>query len=482
MKPYSQLLPVLLSAIMIASCGKSGNSETNTISTFSSAKTAATVTGIPAPAETTAPTETKAVSKTVNETETSAETPISDTVTKEIATHTDLPTKAETIRPETLPPTKTFTMTEKITSETVSKTMPATKAQEQPAPAKIKGKTASEVYKELTLREKVGQLFITSPYLLTKGTSGANMYKNAFQRIPLGGIAVYGFEVQTPSQILTLTNSLQDASKVPLITALDEEGGRVARIGNAGTFPVTKIPSMQDIGLTGDPEQAYNAGKTIGKYIRQYGFNTDFAPVADINSNPQNTVIGNRSFGSDPNEVSAFVGRCIDGLHESNAMSCLKHFPGHGDTAEDTHYSAATVNKTWEELKQCELIPFIENLDKTDMIMIAHITLPKVTGDHTPASLSYEIMTNRLRNELGFSGVIITDALAMNAVKNYYSSGDAAVKSFMAGADILLIPDDIDAAYNAVLKAIEAGEIPMSRLEDSVMRILSFKEKYGLLG
>lgn len=335
---------------------------------------------------------------------------------------------------------------------------------------------------ELTVREKVGQLFITSPSLTGRNIFANNPYLSVFEKIPIGGIAVYGFEVVSPDQLTKLTRDIQSASRVPVLTALDEEGGRVARIANVSSFPVGKMPSAEDIGRTGDPEQAFAAGKKIGAYMKTYGFNTDFAPDADVNSNPNNTVIADRSFGSDPKEVSRFVGRFADGLHESGAIACLKHFPGHGDTNEDTHYSAAVVYKTWEELRQCELIPFADNLDKADMVMVSHIILPKVTGDRTPASLSYEIMTNRLRGELGFKGVIITDALAMNAVKNYYTPEEATVMSFKAGADILLIPESLSRSYNAVLKAVESGEIPMKRLDESVMRILELKEKYGLLG
>jgi beta-N-acetylhexosaminidase len=448
MSPGKKILP-MIAAVLLCGCGQEESLK----------PVGTTVTTTTTKAETSVPTATEVLTMT------------SETTTQEASSTTSSVTTAVSTTVQTSAKTTT------APSKTASTVTSAKKTVE-----KVKGKTAKEVLAELSLREKVGQLFITSPSLTDRDLGSDNPYISAFEKVPIGGITVYGSEVVTPDQITRLTKNVQAASKVPMLVALDEEGGRVARIANVSAFPVGKMPSAEAIGKTGDPEQAYAAGRKIGSYMRTYGFNTDFAPVADVNSNPNNTVIGDRSFGSDPGKVSKFVGRFADGLHDSGALTCIKHFPGHGDTNEDTHTSAATVDKTWEQLKQCELIPFTENLDKADMVMVAHITLPKVTGDNTPASLSYEIMTGKLRNELGYKGVIVTDALAMNAVKNYYTPEQAAVMSFKAGADILLIPDSLSRSYNAVLKAVENGEIPVSRLDESVLRILSLKEKYGLLG
>ena len=194
-----------------------------------------------------------------------------------------------------------------------------------------------------------------------------------------------------------------------------------------------------------------------------------------MNSNPANPVIGRRAFSSDPYETAVMVEMFIDGLHESGVKSCIKHFPGHGDTYGDTHKGFVLLDKSREELEATELIPFRENVSHTDMIMIAHVALPQLTGDETPATLSKTVVTDLLRGELGFDGVVITDALEMGAITDSYGAGEAAVLAFEAGCDMLLLPADFPAAYAAVLNALETGRIPVSRLDESVARILKLK-------
>lgn len=475
MKGIKRYLPTLISVLMLCSCGGTDISGAPEITTTTTSVTTVT---------TVTETQTQTVAS-ASETQTVTES-VSESVTE---TETETVTETETQKVTEAPVTQTEAETPTVTNKPQTESVTKTEAPKKPAAAeKIKGKTAAEVLKELSVSEKVGQLFMTRPDALIYNDFAdhnvnqvTDRLKNELSSLPLGGISMFGGNFKSPEQIKSLTKGLQDASRVPLLMSLDEEGGSVARIANAG-FPVTKVSSMYEIGSTGNPEKAYNAGKAIGTYIKEYGFNVDFAPVADVLSNPKNTVIGKRSFGSDPEKVSEMVGRCIDGLHDSGIITTVKHFPGHGGTYEDTHTQLAVIDKTWDELKQCELIPFAENLDKTDMVMVAHIALPNVTGDKTPASLSYKVMTEKLRNEMGFKGVIITDGLGMNAITNQYSSGKAAVMSFKAGADILLIPAKIKDAYQAVLAAVNSGEISQERLDESVLRILTLKEKYGLLG
>lgn len=354
--------------------------------------------------------------------------------------------------------------------------------------------TAESLLRSMTLFEKVGQLFIVRPEALNynlstntaNSTPGGLKAVNSdtaamLQRYPVGGVCFFGANIAAPAQLTAFTGGLQKQSKVPLFIAVDEEGGRVARVANTEGFPVPTFESMLAIGATGDTNNAYHVGTAIGGYLKTYGFNLDFAPVADVFTNPQNTVIGDRAFGSDPRLVARMVTAEISGLHDAGIMSAIKHFPGHGDTTADTHAGTVTVDKTWEQLKQCELIPFSVAFASTDMVMISHITTPKITTDGLPASLSREMLTGRLRGELGYTGVIITDSLEMKAITANYSAADAAVKAFSAGADLLLLPGDLISAYNGVYNAVINGTISAQRLDESVLRILRLKEKYGLL-
>lgn len=354
---------------------------------------------------------------------------------------------------------------------------------------------AEKLLAGMSVREKVGQLFFIRPdslepsltpeqvndtnnYGMTEATSGM---LSTLEDYPAGGIVMFGKNLTYPATLEKYMQSLSSASDIPLIYAVDEEGGVVSRIAKADHFGIDNVGNMANIGATGDTGKAYSAGKYIGGYLSDLGFTLDFAPVADINTNPNNIVIGNRAFGSDPKLVSSMVSSFLDGLHSENVMGCTKHFPGHGDTSADTHEDYVSVLKTWEQLQTAELIPFIDNFGKADMIMIAHLTLPHITSDGLPASLSKELVTGKLKNELGYDGIITTDALAMGAIQKNYSSAEAAVLAFEAGVDILLMPHDYIEAYEGVLAAVQSGRISESRLDESVLKILELKEQYGLL-
>ncbi|MBQ9375396.1 MAG: fibronectin type III domain-containing protein, partial [Ruminococcus sp.] len=297
---------------------------------------------------------------------------------------------------------------------------------------------------KMTLEEKVGQLFLVTPEQLDTAHSNIKSINkniaNAIKKYNVGGVIMFANNIGTPSGITAFNKDLQKYSKTKLFIAVDEEGGSVARIANNQNFNVTHYSSMQAIGNTKKSANAQNAGKAIGTYLKKYGFNLDFAPVADVNTNPNNIVIGARAFGSNPTLVSNMVKAMITGFHSAKVMTCIKHFPGHGDTKGDTHNGYVAVNKTWEQLKKCELIPFVNNLKTTDMVMVAHITANKVTNDKLPASLSKAMITGKLRSELKYNGVVITDALAMGAISKNYKSGYASVKAIQAGADIVLMP------------------------------------------
>lgn len=339
----------------------------------------------------------------------------------------------------------------------------------------------------MTLREKVGQLFWVRPETLDfslnpeKKTLTQTMRQN-LEQYPVGGIAVFKKNIQDENQLSSLIADFQSASKIPMIVAVDEEGGAVARLlANHEAFSLPKYTSARDIGKTGDPEQARQMGRTIGGYLRFYGFNLDFAPVADVDSNPANPVIGRRAYSTDAQQTAQMVAAAVEGFHEAGMLCTVKHFPGHGDTGQDSHYGTATSYKTWEEMKAMEMLPFEAGIAAgADVVMTAHITTPNATTDGLPASLSYTMITERLRGELGFQGVIVTDALEMNGIKNHFAPAESAVAALRAGVDVLLMPSDLRAAFDGVVQAVEDGTLSEERLNESVRRILALKQKAGL--
>lgn len=351
-------------------------------------------------------------------------------------------------------------------------------------------RTTKDVLGKMSLREKVGQLFIVRPEALAENSNAEtapatdrvdDAVISRIEEYPVGGIALFSRNITSAEQLPMFISDLQSSSKYPLFIAVDEEGGRVARVANSDFFNVASHKSMEDIGKSGDASKAEEVGRQIGSYLKELGFNLDFAPVADTNTNPQNIVIGDRSYGSDPALVARMVSAQLDGMHDSGIMGTLKHFPGHGDTKDDTHSGYVSIEKTWDELKECELVPFITALPKADMVMVSHITAVNVTSDKLPTSMSETMITGKLRNELGYDGVIITDAMAMGAVADNYTSAEAAVTAVKAGVDIVLMPQNLDEAFNGVMNAVTDGEISMERLDESVLRILKMKAKYKLI-
>lgn len=351
----------------------------------------------------------------------------------------------------------------------------------------------TQLLKSMTLREKVGQMFIIRPDQLVTSlapasthTSKASKVKTFSQEMlgtlkdyPAGGFIFFDKNIESKTQIMNFTAQAREVSKYLPFIAIDEEGGKVTRLAGSTDkgIRVKTYRSMESIGKTGDPANALEAGQTIGKYLEEYGFNLDFAPVADINTNPRNVIIGDRAFGSDPDMAAKMVCAFVDGLHESSVLSSVKHFPGHGDTTADTHHGSVAVKKTWAQLLEAELIPFRAAFDTTDFVMIAHINLPNATSDGLPASISRELITDKLRGELGYKGLVITDSLAMDAITDLYSQEESAVLAVEAGVDVLLMPLDYTTSFDAVVAAVESGRIPESRIDDSVLRILQAKSK-----
>ncbi|MBQ9207084.1 MAG: hypothetical protein IJ158_10275 [Treponema sp.] len=349
-------------------------------------------------------------------------------------------------------------------------------------------RSAEEIFSAMSIEEKVAQLFVICPEQLDKAFTPEDAQlpydarrvrlsvemKKTLKDYPVGGFIFFGKNIENKAQLKKLTSDLSKACAISPILAVDEEGGRVARLAKTELLGIENLEPMEAIGEAGDVGEAWNAGAYIGGYLREYGFTMDFAPVADVNTNPQNIVIGSRSFGSEPVLVSQMDAAFLAGLHSQGIKGCLKHFPGHGDTKGDTHDDYVAVTKTWEEILDCELVPFRENFVRADSVMVAHVTFTDVDSSY-PASLSKSLITEKLRGELGYDGIVLTDALNMGAIEKNYGSAEAALLAFEAGNDILLMPYHFFDAYDGVLKAVNSGRISEERLNESVMRILHLK-------
>ena len=353
---------------------------------------------------------------------------------------------------------------------------------------------------KMTLREKVGQLFYVRPECLdttihfnlvgTIDQSADDIKKIKLQTVnttmrgvnekyPVGGIILYAHNINDEAQLAAFIQQIRTLNGSPLL-CIDEEGGRVARIGNNENFHVEKFESMGAIGATGDSKNAYHCGNTIGTYLNKYGFDIDFAPVADVNTNPDNIVIGARAFSDNPDVAASMVTNYLQGLKDAGVTGCIKHFPGHGDTTADTHFGYAQSLKTWEEMKDCEMITFKAGIAwGTQLIMTAHIATPNVTGSDIPATMSSLILQDKLRGELGYQNIIITDAMEMGAITKQYNNAEAAVGTLLAGADIVLGPQNFVDAFDAVIKAVEDGTLTEERINQSVRRVLKLKKQIG---
>ena len=358
----------------------------------------------------------------------------------------------------------------------------------EPEPEKSDAELALE---RLTLEQKVAQLFIVTPEQLTgasRATVAGGMTRDALAQIPVGGLCYFSQNIVGNQQLRDLLSGTRDLAKAsgagiaPFLT-VDEEGGPlVARVANSGCFDVPRYPNMAEIGATGDSARAAEVGSAIGSYLHDIGFNIDFAPDADVLTNPANPVIGARSFGSDPDLVASMVAAEVEAMLKTGTLPCIKHFPGHGDTAGDSHTGAVYTNRTRAEIEAAEFKPFIAGIDAgCPLVMVGHIETPNFAADGLPASLSPAMLTDILRGQLGFKGAIVSDSFSMGAITQHYSPADAAVRYFQAGGDILLMPQDLRAAYDGVLAAVQGGSLTEDRIDESVLRVLAAKETAGLL-
>ena len=331
----------------------------------------------------------------------------------------------------------------------------------------------------MPLEDKVAGLFFVTPEAIT-GVSqviqAGDGTKEALDKYPVGGFVYFDQNIQDEEQFIQmLSNTMGMRTEYPLFLAVDEEGGEVRRVGKS-SIEVEEIGDMADIGAEGDTMKAYNAGATIGFYLYKLGLNVDFAPVADIVADPSASSIGKRSFGGDPALVGDMAAAMVTGLQENGVSSCLKHFPGIGSVSADTHDGKAVLEKSLDELRASEFVAFRTGIEAgADFVMVGHVSAPNIVGDDTPCSMSGEVITNLLRGELGYNGIVITDAMNMAAVTESYTADDAAVRALQAGADMVLMPDDFELAYQGVLKAVQEGVIPEEQINESLKRIYRVK-------
>ncbi|WP_433464412.1 glycoside hydrolase family 3 protein [Spirillospora sp. CA-128828] len=342
---------------------------------------------------------------------------------------------------------------------------PGSPATPAPAPdAWIPGQVA-----KMSAAEKVGQLFV--PTFSSRADALTKIKK-----YHVGGLIYFPGNIATPAKTAAQSNALQKASKIPLLLGVDEEQGIVSR-----TPFITAFPGNMALGATRSPADARAAAQVTGAELRAVGINLDYAPDADVNVNPRNPVIGLRSFGSEPAAASTLVQGAIGGYQAAGVAATAKHFPGHGDTATDSHTGLPVIEHsraTWERL---DAPPFKAAIAAgVDIVMTAHIVVPKLDGSGDPSTLSKTVLTGLLREKLGYQGVITTDSLEMAGVREKYGDAVVPVRAINAGADQLLMPPSLPRAYDAVLKAVRSGKIPRKRLDESVTRILRLKQRRGL--
>lgn len=342
---------------------------------------------------------------------------------------------------------------------------------------------ARVLMRSMTEKEKIGQLLMVAPEDITGESRTERIAgENLFTEFPVGGVIIYGQNIRTEDQLMGLVEDIYRGCRTaglyqPFI-AMDEEGGYVSRL--SVKLGEETAQSAEEIGQTGDAENAYLAGLQIGQRMKEYGFNLDLAPVADVLIMNAPELEG-RSYGSDTSLVSEMAWRMAEGLREAGIIPCYKHFPGHGTIGANTHNTPASHSRTLQDMKSNELIPFQYGIDRDiEMIMLSHLTAKSVDAAF-PASLSANIVTKLLRNEMGYDGVVITDALRMDAIREKYSIAEAVTLSLQAGADIMLVPEDGREAFRAIEKEIEKGNITWERIDKSVERIIALKIKSGLI-
>jgi beta-N-acetylhexosaminidase len=332
----------------------------------------------------------------------------------------------------------------------------------------------------MTVDEKVGQLIIpaTVGMFLSQDSDGFKEIQRNILEFHVGGYHMLGdtSRLHDPAGVALLINHMQGLARVPLMITADFEGGVGYRYQGA-----TRLPRAMAIGATGNEDLAYQAGRIAGEEARAIGVGVNFYPVVDVNNNPRNPIINIRSFGGEPTLVSRMARAYIRGFQGSGGMATAKHFPGHGDTATDSHLELPSIDVDRSRLDAIELPPFRAAIEEgVAGVMSAHIALPRLEPEGQPATLSNKLLTGVLRHDLGFKGLIFTDAMTMKGIAAHYAEGEAAVRAFKAGADIILYPTSVESAFSAIKQAVTSGAIEGNRLDESIRRILRAKARLGL--
>ena len=342
---------------------------------------------------------------------------------------------------------------------------------------------AIAVVSGMSLEQKVAQMFIITPDALT-GVSGAtvvgNTTKQTYAKYPVGGLIYEKNNFKTVEQTQAMLAAMKELSienvALPIFLGVQEEGGKASVIASKSPLDVDNISNMSEIGAGGDNVKAYEAGQTIGKYLNDLGFNMDFAPVADLLLNEDNSALEKRSFGNDAQVVGDMVCGVLDGLAENEVIGVVKYFPGYGSTGGDGSEGTVSTDRTLDELKAAEFVPFQLAIEtRAEFVMVGHVSVPSVTGSNLPSSLSEYMINQVLRTEMGFGGVVVTDSMSKKAITATYDSAEAAVTAISAGADIILMPEDFKEAYEGVLEAVKTGTLSEERINASLVRIVKAK-------
>lgn len=432
--------------------------------------------------------------------------PEQSAITETSVTATEVPTEIPTLPPETSTeiiaqtiPVETTTVCNTTAleiidynyaqeTETVTVHIPDIPFVQQTQPATIPANhimtNAEKHLAQMTLHEKICQMFIVVPEAINGYDTTTYVdcaFHGGYAQYPVGGLILFAKNIENSAQTSALTADMQyDAmyAGTGAFIATDEEGGTVTRVqSQLGT---TAVYNMNYYGELNDWDAAFSVGETIGSYLAEYGFNLDFAPVADVNISPYNEL-GSRIFSTDPQVVADMSGAVVDGLQSQGICSTLKHFPGLGAGNNNTHYGSVWIERTYDELQTTEFPAFKGGIEAgTDFIMVGH-QITSASGDNLPGDLSHVVVTDWLKNELGFDGIAVTDSHAMGAISNVYTSGEAAVLAIEAGIDMILMPYSLTEAVAGVEQAVESGRLSEERINESVLRILEKKDEMGLI-
>ncbi|MFD2671742.1 beta-N-acetylhexosaminidase [Marinicrinis sediminis] len=360
--------------------------------------------------------------------------------------------------------------------EASASTLPETETPATADPANDSANDLITYMEQMSLQEKIAQMMYV-------GVSGTSLHEQEQQLIAedhVGGIILLGGNIENKQQLSRYVTDMKKANQtypIPLFIGADEEGGRVSRIPDS----ILNFPSNQVIGRVEDEQLSYEIGQLLARKVKSFGMNMNFAPVLDIHSNPHNQVIGDRAFGAEPDLVSTLGIATMKGMQSKSVIPVVKHFPGHGDTKLDSHVHLPRVNKSLQELERNELIPFRRSIaEGAEMVMVAHVLYPQL-DDQYPASLSPVLLTDLLRKQMGFEGVVVTDDLSMGAITSHYTMPEAVIQSIRAGSDMVMVTqihrDDYQALLQAISAAVESGQIPRKQIDDSVARILALKQR-----